>query len=363
MYWELGGPKDEELFDPEKLYSPYCHTFIMVHPDVLVCTRDDVGEGFLVYLGPKQMYSLDEEHCPYPLSEIDDNLRVPETTNVLPSEGNIRIYAPDPLNLAEANKQLLFGFYDAFEGYEHYDSRLLPGEFVIVEHLDDYGNITQMFRIESLSYNWRSGMRNNNPNVHHRFYELIDSSYLKNRPEDKDRYCRLFPLLTKYNCDNLKETIEKHGITVWYQKFDEELEFPRSRDMKLYNIWQCYLVSVPLHKQKEASEYYENLLKKREELIAWIYWLSCKKVDPTQFSKRMVDILLKTRKFAQDKIKRKENVDTRTGKVKNVDELTRDNIRNFIHKELGASLYRLIREMDKWKAEQKEKDNEGDEKQ
>ena len=41
MYWALGGPTDSQLFDSEKDYSPYCHSFIMVHPDVLVVSKED----------------------------------------------------------------------------------------------------------------------------------------------------------------------------------------------------------------------------------------------------------------------------------------------------------------------------------
>ena len=139
MYKDLKGPSDEVLFDKEKLYSPYCHTFIMVHPDVLVATRDDVEKGYLVYLGPKQMYPIEEKICPYPVENVDEDLHVPNTTTdpTDPNNENGDIFAPENLTLAEANKHLLFGFYEAFEGYEYLDQRLMPGEFVIVEELDE----------------------------------------------------------------------------------------------------------------------------------------------------------------------------------------------------------------------------------
>lgn len=53
MYWSLGGPTDEMLFDPESKFSPYVHSFIIVHPDVLIVSKDNIGEGYLVYLGVK----------------------------------------------------------------------------------------------------------------------------------------------------------------------------------------------------------------------------------------------------------------------------------------------------------------------
>jgi len=350
MYWDLGGPTDEVLFSEDAKYSPYCHTFIMVHPDVLVATRDDVGKGYLVYLGPKQMYST-EDDCPFPFEEVDEYLHIPETSNQ-PAEGII--YQPENLSLEEVNKQLLFGFYDGFEGYEYLDPRLLPGEFVILETLDEYGELDKVLRIESPSYTWRCSMRNNNPNIHHRFYELIDYSYVKNDPNGKETYQNMFPLLTKYSISDLKKTIKDSPIMVWPQT--DVTDFPRTKEDKLHNIWQCLLVAVPFHHQAKMVNYITHLTERKNELINWLFNLSYVRADPEQFSRRAKDILVKTRKFATDRIRRGENIDNKTGKIKSVDEITKDNIRNFINKEMGPSLYRLVREMDKIKEEARNKE-------
>ncbi len=74
MYWSLGGPGNDDLFDPDSKYSPYCHTFIIVHPDVLVVSKDNIGDGYLVYLGPKQMWSVDYNICPYKQTQKDGSL-------------------------------------------------------------------------------------------------------------------------------------------------------------------------------------------------------------------------------------------------------------------------------------------------
>ena len=348
MYETLGGPSDETLFNPEKKYSPYCHVFIMVHPDTLVACRDDIKDGYLVYLGPKKMYSTSPENCPYDFSEVDEDLHVPETSSL---QKDKNIFSPENIELAEVNKHLMFGFYDPIEGYQYLDKRLLPGEFVIMEELDENKNVKSMVRIESVSYAWRCSMRNNNPNLHHRFYELLDYSYLKNDPFNRERFEKLFPILTCYEYSSLVEGMKNSPIVVWPQKTDLLHDFPLSNDTKLYNIWQCYLVSSPLNKQQEIAEYLQNLYNKRYELINWLYQLSKNKTDPTKFSKRVADILIKTRKFAKQRIAKNQNVDRKTGKVKTEEELTKDNIRNFMYKELGTSLYRLIKEMDKYKEE------------
>ena len=341
MYWQLSGPSDEALFDPEKKYSPYCHTFIMVHPQMLVCTRDNVGEGHLVYLGPKQMYSTDE-NCPYPVEEVDTDLRVPETVSEVTEE---KIYSPQILSLEEANKHLLFGFYDGFEGYEHLDPRLLPGEFVILEDTLT-GN---MYRVESPSYHWRSTMRNNNPNILHRFYELMDYSYLKNSEEDETKYGKAFPVLTFFDLESLDASVKAGPIVVWPQDTEKEFGIPNTREAKLYNIWQCFLAAVPLSRQQEVVEYYMHMKARNEEIIAWLIQLSEQNPDMDGFSKRVKDILSKTKSFAVARVKKGDNFDRKTKKKKGVREITKDNIRNFINKEMGSSLYRILKEMDRYK--------------
>jgi hypothetical protein len=350
IYRELSGPEDNVLFDESKKYSPYCHTFIMNHPDVLVCTKDNVGKGNLIYLGPRQMYSTDVEKCPYPLEEVDVNLHVPDTvTSYNTDTEDKKTYSPEILTLEEANKHLLFGFYEGFEGYQFLDARLLPGEFVILEDTET----KMMYRVESPSYNWRSSMRNNNPNFRHRFFELLDFAYLKNTSNDEIKYRNMFPLLTFYDSVSLDKTISQSPIIVWPQNTEVENGIPSTRDSKLYNIWQCFLVSIPLSKQNEVSQYYTYLLKRRTDVIVWLNDLSSKLVslDMSKFSRRVQDILTKTRTFALDRVRRGENIDTKTREVKSVETLTKDNIRNFIGKEIGSSLYRIIREMDRHQAE------------
>jgi len=344
IYWELQGPSDEVLFDSDKDYSPYCHTFIMVHPDMLVCTKYNIGDGYLVYLGPKQMYSI--ENCPYPVEQVDDTLRVPNTTSSEFQNEEKKVYSPELMSLETANKHLTFGFYEEFPGYEHLDSRLLPSEFVIIEDCET----GDMYRIESPGYNWRSSMRNNNPNLLHRFHELLDNAYLKNTKEDTLKYKTTFPVLTFFDTESLEKTVENSPIIVWPQNTETELKAPTTRDTKLYNIWQCFLVSVPLCRQKEVVNYYNNLNSRRNEIVEWLDTLSrTENLDLETFSKRVQDILVKTKLFAKNRVKKGENIDYKTREVKSLEALTRDNIKNFISKELGSSLYRILKEMDRYK--------------
>ena len=349
IYKELDGPSDDVLFSKDKKYSPYVHTFIMNHPDVLICTKDNVGKGNLIYLGPKQMYPTDE-NCPYPLDEVDTELHVPNTVSSYDTNSeNKQIYSPECLTLEEANKHLLFGFYEGFEGYQFLDSRLLPGEFLILEDTE----FDMMYRIESPAYAWRCSMRNNNPNFLHRMFELLDYAYLKNNSNDDKIYHNMFPILTFYSSSSLNKTIANAPIIVWPQNTEIVGSVPVNKDDKLYNIWQCFLASVPVCRQSMVVTFHDYLVMKRGEVIAWLLNLSKQNADISTYSKRVQDILVKTRSFAVDKIRRGENFDKKSKVVKNLDFLIAENIRNFISKEIGSSLYRIIREMDKLQSETK----------
>lgn len=342
IYWELGGPKDEDLFDPQKDYSVYCHTFILSHPDLLVSTRE-MNTGYLVYLGPRKMYTAEENgSCPYPLEKVDTVLRCPVTTNSLENAQG-KIFSPSTFTLEEANAHLLFGNFQPFENYQFLDPRLLPGEFVILEDT----STCNMYRVESPSYYWRNTLRDNNPNLLYRFYQLLDFASV--RQNDEGKYRELFPLLSLYDLHTVKSWfVDDTPVVLWPQS--ETYDVPRDRDSKMYHIFLCFLMCVPLSKQKEVSNYYELMLNKREELISWIQELSAKylsgDLDIKSLSTRLQDIIVKTRSFAEDKVRNGQNFDNKTKKAKDVDTLTNENIRNFIRKEMGTSLYRLTREME-----------------
>lgn len=290
------------------------------------------------------MYSI--EKCPYPIDQVDDTLRVPDTTSSDFQNEERKVYSPELMTLDQANKHLIFGFYSDFLSYEYLDARLLPSEFVIIEDCET-GN---MYRIESPGYNWRSTMRNNNPNLLHRFHELLDYAYLKNTEDDTLKYKTAFPILSFFDTECLEKTIENSPIVVWPQNTEIELEVPSTKDTKLYNIWECFLITVPISRQKEVVKYYNNLTSRKDEIVEWLDNLSRTEIlDLTIFSKRVQDILVKTKLFAKNKVKKGENIDYKTKEVKSVEALTKDNIKNFISKELGSSLYRILKEMDRFK--------------
>lgn len=338
IYAELNGPSDDVLFSQDKEYSPFVHTFILVHPNLLIASKDAVYKGFLVYLGSKQMY---DSNGPFPLEKVDTELHCPSTLSQLYDlsgkhllDGSGKIFHPKTLALGEANKHLLFGYYSDFPGWENMDKRLLPGEFVIAEDKTS----GKMYKIESEAYFWRSKLRNNNPNLKHQFFDLLDKTH-----KTDNTYRDFFLPLILCNYDSLVTTINMEPIVIWSQTGENEI--PEYRDNQMYQIWQNFLIVVPLCRQKEVLEFFPFLLEKREEVIIWLQKLSKDLYTGTNpqiletCSKRVKDILTTTRNFAEKNIRNRKNF------KKNIEDLTNDNIRNFLYKELGSSLYRLVREM------------------
>lgn len=350
MYWELGGPTDDDLFNSESEYSPYCHMFILVHPDMLVATKINVGEGYIVYLGPRKMWSTDDE--PFEYGWVDDTLYLPHTTMDLESESNILELSP--MSLADANKHLLFGFYDQVEEYQYIDNRLLPGEFVVIEDLNEDGSVRNMYRVESLSYAWRIGMRDNDPNLLHRFYELTNGSHLPYyTEEDRIKYEASFPLLSSYDHASIVKYYKNNEHLIIWPQIHDEVNLV-TKDDRLYNIWRCFLVSVPVHRQKEVVDYIKHFTENRKKVIEWIKFIENANIDTSELksSRRIQNIISSARRNAKKALKDEQN--TNRGKRLSVKQMTRHNIRNFLYKETGGSLYRLVKNMNEWYAEQNE---------
>lgn len=381
MYWDLGGPTDNELFNPESDYSPYCHTFIIVHPDVLVVSKDNIGRGYLVYLGPKQMWSLEYSDCPYKQTQedgslyegvtpeefeadprpnagwIDGEIYLPETVTSLTPDGSMNrnpIFAPNDLSLEDANRHLMFGFYNPFTDYDKLDRRMLPGEFVIVHNIDETGATTGMLRVESTSYSWRAGMRDNNPNLLHRFFQLVNGSYIRyDTAEGRRRYDSLYPTFTPYDSQSIKNQLATVGpYIVWPQNTSyHDPSNLMSKESRMYNIWIAFLNSVPLHRQGEVSVYLDTLYKKRGELIRWLRMVENREyLDPVEYSRRVINIVQAARSFARERVERGQDRG-RDGRRLSLKQITKANIRNLVMKEEGSSLYRLVREMENWKRE------------
>lgn len=354
MYYYLGGPKDEELFSPESKYSPYCHIFIMVHPDVLNVSKENVGGGFLVYLGSKKMWSVLPQECPYgEETQIDSSLRTPKVLEALPPnfsrerDGPVIIH-PQDVSLTEAHNHLKWGFYPPSSTS---DPRLSSGEFIMVYQHNEHGEITDMYRINSISYNWRLSMRDNDPNLLHRFYALNMGSQLHlDTPSGWEGYIGRFPLLKPYTYDSIKNMINRKPIITWPEESNGE--WIENEDDAFYNIWMGYLLAVPIDKQASVLSMYKEFNYNRGRIIKWLRTLlsSQENTGGTDMPERAKFIITQSRNWAK---KRTEEGKTRIGRrIMDIQELTRLSIKNLVNGENGISLYRMGRYLDKCEADE-----------
>lgn len=365
MYDQLNGPADRVMFDLTKgLYSPYVHIYLMVHPDVLSCSKQDVGPGYMVYLGVRQAYPTEPELSPYrqtpePLSEFDNRpysgpidpvIGMPVGLTSIPEP--IGVNGPFLLELfdwtlEQANEHLRFGFYEPFDmETELTDNRLGCGEFVMVYKYDEYGRLSGLLRVASPAYQWRSDIRDNNPNILHRLYQLTNASYIRAETvTGLDEFKGRYPLIYPFQPDTVVERIRESPRVIWTQPVVDS-SVVSSKDERFYNVWICLVMSVPLHRQLDTALMYGQVISERGRIVGWLRSLysSEKYKNDTRLLPRASAIINQALKFAEQKTSNGQNRD-RYGKAMSIDQLTADNIRNLVSKEKGDSLYRLAKAM------------------
>jgi hypothetical protein len=299
IYDELGGPKDEVLFDPSKDYSPYCHIFLMVHPKLLLSSLQDVGSGYLVYLGAVKMWEGKYEE-----DKVDTELRTFETVAELPSElsgADKFILSPPEITLEQANQHLEKGW--SGEG----------GEFVIVyarEHKE--GEMPRLFKFASPQYEKRLSVRNNDPSIYHRFVELSSQASGMNRD--------LFRSV--YSAPQNTTLVERYEI-----------------------VLQHYIKHLPVSMREEAKGFVSKFVQDRKDLAYWLTGLACNNVQYASLSgyKKVPQ-----RIFAL--------INPYQRKRKNI-KVVNDEIDTALVYEPGVSIYKMLRFMKTWKHHDEKRKN------
>lgn len=329
MYNQLNGPKDTDLFSPEVEYSPYCYIFIMVHPDVLNVCKLNVGKGYLVYLGVNTMW--DPSH---PYNGQEGIRTFPVSHQVETSSVPVTISSSD-ITLEQANKHLKYGFHD--EGTTHVDPRVGNGEFIIIYEQ----GTNKLIRVNSPAYQWRLQMRDNNPNLLNRFYQLIDDSYIRTETEEGQvQYQNKFPIFDGIDVNAIRQSIPLITPSV------SSSFWIKNQVDRLTNIWYCFLLSVPLHCQIQVTDMLDNFYKSQENIIKWLIRINNTNRNLTNLnlSRRCLQIIEHARQYGQRIVTQNKNRYYHGHKLSCRD-LTIRSIRNIIKHEKGASLYKIYTEM------------------
>jgi len=365
MYHSLEGPTRQQLFHPEAMYSPWCYIFMVVHPSLLLGTRQDVGSGYISYLGAEKVWQPDQapahwvgvegrdlapEAAKAPLADF------PASEEIGPVVSAPFIHAPPALDLDSANKILQWGYYSGKDWPSNLDQRQNPGEFLYLYLKDAEGRVLKTLRVNSTSYEWRLRLRDGNPNLKNRFYQLVNFCYADFAPgeagepafrEFKKTFI-LFPLMSedslaaqvKNGTLYLAETATRSSVVVG-RSTRESLAGDRDKRLQLIAI--NFVISLPLHVQAAASEILSEFRRERGELVEWIYnlCLQNENIESRDDVRERVKAIAKT--AHRNAVQQASNSKSRS-KV-SVNELTKSNIRKTLHLERGTSLYKMVVDM------------------
>lgn len=336
IYHQLGGPNDEDLFDLGKNYSPIVHIFLLAHPSLQVASKSSIGAGYLVYLGPRQMWDVNKSR--YPQNEVDSvDHGIVAVEDFVANPQQPLVYASRQMTLEQVNKHLDFGFHQPFDrtGLE---DRLLPGEFIIAYLQSNQGELIGALRIESPSYHWRSSLRDNNPNIIHQFYLLSNGKFIQAQyDEEREVYLRKFPIMTPYDEESISEVLAEGPIIVWPQEdLSESIinEILTDSNSRLYNIFLAFFYSLPSYFQERALDIYQDYQESLRQVTAWLINLNAN--DDLAYElipPRGRQIINNARGIARVRIDQ--------GSGENMEPLVENEISNLVQSEEGSSLFRL----------------------
>ncbi len=300
MYQDANGPKDHQLFDLNKDYSPFCFVFLIVHPKLLIATKENITKPYVVLLDVKVMYPTDQ----YP--NMDTELKV------------VNVLTPEPLSVNEANHFLKYGYYDPVD---FRDPRQGLGESLILYKVTE-GQVSDIVKVNSTAFDFRLKMRNNDANLYHRFFELAHFVH-SNSFESK------FVPYLNYSKEQLEE-YKRHQLLLWL----DHGPCDSRKQLLLHQVWLNLLLSVPLQLQDEVLGFEEKYLKDREGVISWLvnYHLNNLNLDKSIVGERGVNIITTARNSV---------LNVKDVKIKH--ERIQKSIRGLIYKEYGSSLYTLVK--------------------
>lgn len=353
LYYEVGGLAPDQLFNTETVNSPFVYESLLVHPSLLNVTKLPVGVGFMVSLGVKTMWDL--KNTPYPETTnptIDFIIKSIPGTDKLPLNPKTAVvYTPTDIDLKTANQHLQYGFYDP-QDYSTIDPRLIPGEFVIIYSINNCGEVIKTYKVQSSSYAWRWNIRNNDPNIKHRLYQLSTSANEIPGTDPElfyDDFIKSYPIMEPYTIDELKSMIQESPIIVYPQRYDYLKTDENTRNSRLdnaekrfYNLFLCLFTAIPLHLQKECLTLYPEFIQAKYNLIGWLReYAKSNNIPDDEKYYRVKNIIIEAKKQAKYKLANPQS----QGNQKSFSNLVNTIIFNFMQRERGESLYKLVKLM------------------
>lgn len=345
MFAEAHGPSVEQMFDQTHRYSYSCYEFLVVHPQLLIATRQRVDAPYLVFLGEREVTVDYEDIAPgiyKPTLKPSVSGRVSEPC----------VHQPQSMSVEDANRWLRFGYYDE---YPINDPRQMSGEAVILKN-----KVTdEIIKVHSPSYDFRFTMRGEDPNIAHRFHCLfslvqqldIDSKDAEKAAAAFNLFCtRLIPFKPYDPADLTKKVLESDGLVILPME-SFSVEYYHLLDNRILVLWINFVYSLPLTQQKKAVGLYKEYLEARRELHDRLMKMHRAHQNPNEIKihKRIPQIIFNARKLADAKLANHDNVKS-NGKFMSRDELVSMALYNYLCTEYGQNFYAIVRDIKKFDA-------------
>jgi hypothetical protein len=333
-YNAAGGPKEEEMFDLTKPFSSTVYSFMVISPDLLVGTRQLVNVPYVVYLGQSENELTGDDVAPgKPSFKFVEKLGGMVNTP--------QVVRTKQMTVAEANRHLKYGYYNP---YDTTDDKLLTGEGVIVFRKEG-GIVKDVVRVHSPAYNWRIGLRGNNPNIVHQFYALLSMAYPSiDDVESWERFKKNLVMFELYDEAAMRTELGKTGMLLTLPQGQINKDDYLNRNDRIHLLWINYVLSLPPNFQKQGLDILSNFTGERKAVIEWIQQIESmnREIDTTSFPDRVKSIIRAARMLARDRQK-KGQIYTRSGKALSYHIIIKDVIHNLLMKEDGISLFKLVR--------------------
>lgn len=316
IYKSLNGPDPMTLFSKDKIYSNITHLFMLVHPNLSIASRLNVGTGYIVYLGHREnnqpmgdeILSLPDNYetvSHFNLSQpnihtmkyvdIDGNpcapYHDPPTEETMGFVVTPTMMTEKQRNIANIIMTVGDSSYSV-EDFKDIDQRLTQGESLIVNYTDAHG-YGRMIRVSPIAHNWRLAIMSGNFNRYNQF--IIDYTYALKQPLDKDRptpsssnetdllrvfdgtpdkvytYEQLFPSVatpTKEELLQFKEEIATDfnvpaSLPDYFTR-----EFKNDTDSMTRNIVACFILAAPPNYVIDVIGFYPRFIADRAAMMS-----------------------------------------------------------------------------------------------
>lgn len=345
MYEEAHGPLAEQLFDTSKPYSSTLYMFMVVDPELITATRQQVKVPYLVHIASMHM------DLGRPTDDVATGVYVTPSIEKVPGMVNESfVHRPPTLTLEEANAHLDHGYYSPQPAAT--DERLTTGEALIIYRTGPNGHVEDVVKVYSPAFHHRFRLRGDNQNLPHQFHTLVDiAGHGKLNERSWYEFSRQLIVFPLYPVKDIKEMHKSLGaILTLPQDASVTMEKFTTREQRIHLLWLNFVLALPSTQQSEALELLEKFHQDKRELVAWL-----KEFEETHKDDKLLeataeenqgilrDFLLAARKEAKSQLHSGRR--SKKGMVLTYPNIIKLVIERHFERSRGARIYALVRTM------------------